>query len=369
MSPQIEIQIIAALTAAACAIPGVFLVLRRMALMSDALSHAILPGIVIAFLFTHSLSSPLLVIGAALAGVATVALVEVLVKTALVREDAAIGLVFPMLFAIGVILVTMYAGNVHLDTDAVLLGELAFAPFDRLVVAGSDAGPRGAWVMGAITLLNLAFIWIFYKELKLSTFDSALAAAAGFAPVAIHYALMTLVSVTAVGAFDAVGSILVVALFIAPPATAYMLTDRLSGMLAISIGAGVLAAISGYQIARQFDTSIAGSMAVASGAIFAVAVLLAPERGVISRLVRRSKQRVEFAVAMLLMHIANHENSPAAEAELDVRSLHRHFRWDAHFTRSIFRRALVAGYTAETGGIAATTPKGRKLLEETVAMV
>lgn len=368
MSPQLEIQIIAALTAAACAIPGVFLVLRRMALMSDALSHAILPGIVIAFLFTGSLTSPLLVLGAALAGLATVILVESLVKTALVREDAAIGLVFPALFAFGVILVTRFAGNVHIDTDAVLLGELAFAPFDRMIISGTDAGPRGAWMMGAIALTNLTFVSIFYKELKLSTFDSALAAAAGFAPAVIHYSLMALVSITAVGAFDAVGSILVVALFIAPPATAYMLTDRLSRMLFISIAAGVMSALIGYQMARYFDTSIAGSMAVATGMIFMLAVLLAPERGLISKIVRRSQQRLEFAVAMLLIHISNHENSQRAEVELNVKGLHSHFRWDARFTRSVLRNAVNRGLASEHNGIVVTTEKGRKLLEDTVAM-
>ncbi|MEA2510996.1 MAG: manganese/zinc/iron transport system permease protein, partial [Thermomicrobiales bacterium] len=126
---QIEIQLIAAVTAAACALPGVFLVLRRMAMMSDAISHSILLGIVLAFFATENLNSPLLVVGAALTGVATVSLVEVLNRTGLVREDAAIGLVFPLLFSVGVILVSRYAGSVHLDIDAVLLGELAFAPF------------------------------------------------------------------------------------------------------------------------------------------------------------------------------------------------------------------------------------------------
>ena len=123
----------------------------------------------------------------------------------------------------------------HLDTDAVLLGELAFAPFDRVVVVGMDIGPRALYLMGGILVLNLLFIAVFYKELKLATFDAGLAAALGFVPVVIHYGLMGLVSITAVGAFDAVGSILVVALMIAPPATAYLLTDRLSRLIGLSV--------------------------------------------------------------------------------------------------------------------------------------
>ena len=146
-----EIILIAILVSAACAIPGVFLVLRKMALMSDAISHAVLPGIVIGFLMTRSLSSPLLFVGAVGTGLLTVILTESLVKTGLVKEDAAIGLVFPALFSTGVILVSRYTGNVHLDIDAVLLGELVFTPLDRISFLGYDMGPSTAWVMGIIS--------------------------------------------------------------------------------------------------------------------------------------------------------------------------------------------------------------------------
>jgi manganese/zinc/iron transport system permease protein len=270
---QIEIQLIAAVVAAACALPGVFLILRRMAMMSDAISHAILFGIVIAFFLTEDLTSPFLIVGAALTGVLTVSLVELLNKSRLVREDAAIGLVFPMLFSIGVILIARYAGNVHLDTDAVLLGELALAPFDRFVVFGTDIGPRALYMMGGVLIINIVFIALFYKELKLATFDPGLAASLGFSPTLIHYALMSLVSVTAVGSFEAVGSILVVALMIAPPAAAYLITDRLSRMIAFSAAIAVIGAICGYWAADVLDVSIAGSMATLAGIIFGLAFL------------------------------------------------------------------------------------------------
>ena len=143
--PQLEIQLVAVVVAVACALPGVFLILRRMAMMSDAISHAILPGIVVGFFITESLGSPLLIVAAALTGLVTVALVELIEHTKLVKEDAAIGIVFPVLFSIGVILIARYAGDVHLDTDAVLLGELAFAELHGQVVAlGVVADPRGA---------------------------------------------------------------------------------------------------------------------------------------------------------------------------------------------------------------------------------
>jgi manganese/zinc/iron transport system permease protein len=192
--PQIEIQLVAAVVAVTCSLPGVFLILRRMAMMSDAISHSILLGIVLAFFVTKDISSPFLIIAAALTGVLTVSLVELLNRTGLVRQDAAIGLVFPLLFSIGVILISRYAGKVHLDTDAVLLGEIAFAPFNRLEMFGYDLGPKAFYLMSGILMLNLLFIIFFYKELKLATFDAGLAAVLGFSPGLIHYGLMALVS-------------------------------------------------------------------------------------------------------------------------------------------------------------------------------
>ncbi|MBW3655851.1 MAG: metal ABC transporter permease, partial [Gemmatimonadetes bacterium] len=335
MVPEQEIQWIAAVTAAACALPGVFLVLRRMALMSDAISHAILLGIVVGFFVTENIASPLLVGAAALTGVLTVSLVELLDRTRLVREDAAIGLVFPALFSIGVILIARFAGSVHLDIDAVLLGELAFAPFNRLVVNGVDLGPRILWLMSAILLLNAAFIAAFYKELKLTTFDAALASALGFAPGVVHYAFMTLVSVTAVGAFDAVGSILVVALMIAPPAAAYLLTDRLPRMIGLSVAIGVASSLSGYWMSYLFDVSIAGSMATMTGVAFGLVFLLAPERGLLALARRRARQRWEFAQTMLAIHLMNHENSPDAAEENRESHLHAHLRWEQEFARRV----------------------------------
>jgi manganese/zinc/iron transport system permease protein len=365
-TPQIEIQLIAAVTAVACALPGVFLVLRRMALMSDAISHAILLGIVLAFFIVEDLSSPLLIVGAALTGVLTVSLVELLNRTRLVREDAAIGLVFPVLFSIGVILIARFAGNVHLDVDAVLLGELAFAPFDRFVVAGYDIGPQALFVMGAILLLNVAFIGVFYKELKLATFDAGLAAALGFSPALIHYALMSLVSVTAVGAFDAVGSVLVVALMIVPPATAYLLTDRLPRMLGLSALLGVLCAVGGYWLARALDASIAGSMATMSGALFGLVFLVAPERGLLALARRRTRQRWEFAQAMLAIHLFNHEGRPEAAMESRVEHLDEHLRWQPEFAIQVVRQAERRGLVVLRDGSLALTEQGRQVARQAI---
>ena len=368
MSPEQEIQWIAAVTAAACALPGVFLVLRRMALMSDAISHAILLGIVLAFFVVQDITSPFLVAAAAATGVLTVSLVELLNRTRRVKEDAAIGLVFPALFSIGVILISRFAGDVHLDVDAVLLGELAFAPFRRLVVGGVDVGPKTLWVMVGILLLGLACIAAFYKELKLTTFDAALAGALGFAPGLVHYAFMTLVSVTAVGAFDAVGSVLVVALMIAPPAAAYLLTDRLPRMIALSVGIGVASALAGYWMSYLLDVSIAGSMATMTGVAFALAFLFAPERGMLALARRRARQRWEFAQALLAIHLLNHEASPEAAMENRESHLHEHLRWQPDFARQVVRRAQGAGLVSRMNGDRlALTERGRTVARQTVA--
>jgi manganese/zinc/iron transport system permease protein len=364
--PQIEIQLIAVVVAAACALPGVFLVLRRMALLSDAISHAVLVGIVLAFFVTGNLSSPLLVVGAALAGLATVLLVELLHRTRLVREDAAIGLVFPALFSVGVILISRHASNIHLDTDAVLLGELAFAPFERFAVAGYDLGPQALAVMTAILVLNAALIALFYKELKLATFDAGLAAALGFAPALIHYGLMTLVSVTVVGAFDAVGSVLVVALMIVPPAAAYLITDRLSRMLILSVVIGVVSALGGYWMAHWFDASIAGSMATVTGIVFGLVFLLAPERGLAALALRRRRQRWDFAQTMLAIHLFNHEGKPEADRENRVEHLSEHLRWAPTFATQVVRRAERQGIVGRSNGHLVLTADGRERARDAI---
>ncbi len=363
---QLEIQLIAATVAAACALPGVFLVLRRVSLMSDAISHAILPGLVLAFFVTEDLASPLLIVAAAATGVLTVVLIEALNRTGRVKEDAAIGLVFPLLFSIGVILIARFASGVHLDVDAVLLGELAFAPFNRFVVGGTDLGPQALWVMGPILALNLAFLAVFFKEIKLSTFDAGLAAALGFAPGALHYGLMALVSVTAVGAFDAVGSVLVVALMIAPPATAYLLTDRLTTMLGLSALVGVASAVGGYWAAHALDTSIAGAMATGCGVLFALAFAFAPERGMVAMARRRCAQRRSFAEKMLAVHLLHHENTPQEDRECRVPHLQEHLRWTHDFARLAVDAAERDGYVLRRADRLALTASGRVYAQESM---
>jgi manganese/zinc/iron transport system permease protein len=366
MTADVEILAIAVVTAVACALPGAFLVLRRMAMTADAISHSILPGIVIAFLFTGSLSSPLLLVAAAATGVFTVALIEALNRSHLVAEDAAIGIVFPALFSIGVILVARAADQVHIDTDVVLLGELAFAPFDRLVVAGVDLGPKALVSMAAILVLDVLLIVVAGKELKLATVDEDQAAVLGFSPGILHYVLMAAVSVTAVGAFNAVGSILVVALMIGPPATAWLLTDRLGPMLWLSAGTGAVSAALGYLAARLADVSIAGAMATAAGVVFTLALTAAPGRGLVAQARRRGRQRLEFHTRMLLVHLLHHAGGPDEARENSVAGLHRHLGWSASETRQVVRHAEGRGLVGRRDALLVPTEAGRGLAQDAV---
>jgi manganese/zinc/iron transport system permease protein len=220
--------------------------------------------------------------------------------------------------------------------------------------------------MGLILLLNIIFITLFYKELKLATFDAALAATLGFSPALIHYGLMTIVSITAVGAFDAVGSILVVALMIAPPVAAYLLTDRLPRMLILSGLIGIGAAIGGYWLARQLDASIAGSMASMAGLIFGLVFLFAPQRGLVAVALRRSRQRWDFAQTMLAIHLGNHEGTSQAQDENRVDHLWEHLRWQPAFAEQVIRYAERKGTVRRQRGYLFLTEAGRSLVEHAV---
>jgi manganese/zinc/iron transport system permease protein len=231
---------------------------------------------------------------------------------------------------------------------------------------GYDLGPVSLFVMGAILALNLVFVVLFYKELKLATFDAGLAATLGFAPGLIHYALMGLVSVTAVGAFDTVGSILVVAMMIAPPITAYLLTDRLSTMIGLSVLIGVLSAISGYWLAHFLDASIAGSMASTMGILFGLAFLLAPERGLIAMVQRRAHQRWDFAQTMLVIHLLNHEGRPEEANENHVEHLHEHIRWQPSFAWQVVKRAQRRGLILIQDAQLSLTERGRQLAHQAI---
>lgn len=303
MSADFVIITTGILVAVPCALLGTLLVLRQMAMMGDAISHAVLPGIVVAFFISESLGPLTSLVGAGAFGLLCAVLVEKLRNTGRVREDSSIGIVFTALFALGVFLISRFATDVHIDLEHVLYGEIAFSPLNSLIIGGLNLGPRSFWALGIVTVLTVALVALLYKELKIGTFDPGLAAAVGLSPVLVHYLLMGAVSVTTVGAFDSVGAILVVAFLIVPPATAYLLTDRLLRMMALSVLLGVTSSVAGYYLAALLDVAIAGMMAVVAGALFVSALLLSPSRGLVAGLLRRRRNRRAFTRGLLLARI------------------------------------------------------------------
>lgn len=275
------------LCAVASALLGNFLVLRRLSMLGDAVSHAILPGLAVAFFVSNSRSSLPMFLGAVIVGVLTALFTEWIRGIGRVEEGASMGVVFTSLFAIGLIMIVQAADRVDLDAGCVLYGAIELTPLDRVTLLGMDI-PRAVVLLAGVTILNLLFVVVFFKELKLSSFDPALATSMGFSSSVMHYALMILVAITAVASFESVGNILVVAMLIVPPAAAYLLTDRLGLMIVLSSVIAAVGASSGHVAAvtvpRWFgyqSTTTAGMMAVMVGILFVVALLFAPHQGVL----------------------------------------------------------------------------------------
>lgn len=259
------------LVAAACGLIGSYIVLRRMALVGDAISHSLLPGIVVAFLVTQSRGGFPVLIGAVAAGILTTVLIGVISKKSRVKSDAALGIAFSTLFALGVILIALYADHVDLDADCVLYGEIAFVPLaEALDIVGLDWGPWPVVRMGLVCLLTLSLILLYYKELLVTSFDPGLALSLGIPAAWFHYGLMIGLSIVIVSAFEAVGVILVIAMLIFPGVTSSLISTRLPVILGLSVAFPVLYSLLGVHLALWLDCSIAGAMAVVAFGLFLV---------------------------------------------------------------------------------------------------
>jgi manganese/zinc/iron transport system permease protein len=352
-----------ALVGIAASLLGAFLVLRKSSMLSDAISHSIVFGIVIVWLLTHQQSGPVQILGAALTGVLTVFLTELLVNSRKVKTDAATGLVFPVLFSVGVLLINLYARDVHIDQHTVLLGEIGFVWLDTVPLGPYDVPQALVW-MGVMTLVNFLFVTLFYKELKLATFDEGLAKALGFAPVALFYALLALTSATAVAAFDAVGAVLFIAFVIVPPSAAYLLTDRLWKMILYGSLISVASSILGYVLAVVWDVSIGGMMAVMTGVFLLLAFLFGPRYGLIAQEVRRRAQRQTNESRALAVHLYNHENDPSQIEENVVGALREHLHWSESRARRVLLQSFDKNLLARDGDTLKLTPKGRAIASE-----
>lgn len=355
----LSVLLIAIITAISCSVIGVFLILRKMSMMTDAISHTVLLGIVLAFLIVPNLDSPFLIFGAVFMGLITVMLTESLVKTKKIKEDAATGVVFPLLFSIAIIIISLSINSVHMDVDAVLLGKLELSSIDKLYVFGVNIGPKLLYVSLLVLIINLVFIKVFFKELKIISFDSALATVLGFSPVIIHYLLMALVSLTAVTAFSAVGSILVVALMIGPGATAMMFTKDLKQTIIYSALIAIFNSLVGYGFAIIIDVTIAGVIATTTLITFLLVLLFNPKSGVVFKVIRRKNQKEEFDFIILLMHLYNHEGTKQEAVELNIDSIHIELNWSENKVRHFVDLGLRENYIVEENSIIKLTELGK----------
>lgn len=347
------VLLIALITSATCSIVGVFLVLRKMGMIVDAISHTILLGIVLGFTLTKSLTSPFLIVGAAAIGLVTVYLIELLVKSRRMNEDAATGIIFPLLFSIAVIMISLEFSHVHLDIDMVLVGNILVSSFEPLIIHGVYLGPKMLYLMGGVLLLNALFVTVFYKELKIVSFDPLLASVLGFAPFYLHYALMALVSLTAVLAFHVMGTILVIALMIGPAISALMLTKNLHWTIINSVIIAAIDTTIGYYLALLFDVSVSGMIATITLLVFLLIVSFAPRKGVLIRLVKRKKLKDSYAMALLLLHLFEHQASQT------VGDLTHAFHWPKSYCLKIIRRAKKEGYITNAHHAYAITERGQ----------
>lgn len=296
----------AAACSALCGLLGVYLVLRRLSMLGDAISHAVLPGLAGAFLLSGTRDLGPMLVGAATVGLLTAAASAALARSGRVREDAAMGIVFTTLFALGVVIIAVLPSRLHLDADHVLYGNLEQVFLAVPVgLPWSIAGvplqaPRPFATVAATLLICAVLAVLFFKELKLVAFDPALATAMGFSAAVVHYAVITAVAGASVVCFEAVGSVLVVAMLVAPAATAHLLTDRLGRMTVLSVILGISAGLLGSLAAIATDVKVAGMIAVVGGGQFALAALFAPQHGAVPKLSRRLSLRLRVVREDLL---------------------------------------------------------------------
>lgn len=343
------IVVAGALCALSCALLGNFLVLRKMSMMGDAISHAVLPGLAVAFLITGSRESWPMFIGAAIVGVLTAVFTQWINRFGKVDESAAMGVVFTGLFALGLILIVRAADKVDLDPGCVLYGALE-------TIAGEAIGggiPPTVIKLGAIFCINALFVILFYKELKLSSFDPELSTTLGKNATFLHYALMSLVAMTTVASFEMVGSVLVVAMLIVPPATAYLLTRQLRWMILLSLAIALISASLGHYTAlrapgwfgfgENVSTLTSGMMAVIAGLLFLLAMLFSPQYGVVSRMFHQAMLAIRIAREDLLGLLYRAEEARSTVATPTATAVALRSLWTAHEIGPIVARAARAG--------------------------
>ena len=278
------IMLMSIFVALPCGLIGNFLIWRQIALIGDAISHSLVPGIVLAFLITLSRSTSVMFIGAIISGLFTTFLIEFLHRKIKIQTDAALGIVFSTFFAIGIILISLFADHVDLDTECVLFGDISYTPLATPIKLGQWViGPLPVVRMGFVCVIVIILLLLFYKELLITSFDQVLANLLGIPSAMIHYGLMLVLSIVIVSAFEAVGAVLVIAMLIFPGATSLLLSNQLFIILIFSSFFSIIYTIGGIHLALLFNCSIAGSIVVTASILFIFIWILAPKNGLIAR--------------------------------------------------------------------------------------
>lgn len=295
--------VVAAVCSLSCSMLGCYLVLKRMSLLGDAINHGVLPGIALAVLWSGQITSYYLFFGAMVFGLLTALLSQTLHAVGGVSEDSSLGVVFTSFFALGVLLISKFIRGVDLDTECVFLGNL-----DQVLVRVEEVLP----VQLLALAVTLSFVVLFWKEMKVAIFDAELATAMGFSAILLHYTLVVLVAGVAVTSFEAVGSILVLAMLIVPGATAHLLTDRLDRMFLLAGTCALLSAFFGCVLSFYCNTNSAGMLAVVAGVLFVAAVIFSPRHGIVARIWRGWQLTLRIAGEDILsaLYRAEESNTP-----------------------------------------------------------
>ena len=361
---ELETLLIANLVAINCSIVGVFVVAKRISMLSDGISHAILLGIVISFFLIKDLSSPLLFLGAVCSGILLSLLVEFFRSTQLLSHDTALGIFFPFFFSLGIFLISRYAGNIHLDIDAVILGELAYAPFVRIELFGYDIGSQSFIFALIILFFLLLIILILYKEIFLFCFDVSLAQILKFHPKIFRYGLILLLSIITVSSFEAMGSLLVVSLLIVPAVSAIMLTENFGKVILLSVLIAIVFSTLGFYSAFYFDLVISGMITSLLGIFFFFVLLFNPHSGMIFRLVKNKKKKLDSALRLLLVHLSQHNFTKREEEECHQEKIWTHLSWKQNLAKKIIKLSQQENLVYCKNNILFLTEDGRQRAKE-----
>ncbi len=342
---------IATVTSVTCALCGSLLLVARKSMVSEGLSHAVLPGLVLAFVLVRDYNSPWLILSAAASGMVMVWLTQLVQRSGLVDDDAGLGIVFAGMFSVGILLVTANLRNTHFHADCIVDGNLALAPLDRLEIGGTDWGPRSWVVMCVMLFVVTTFVVVAFKELRAGIFDPTLARRFGLRPALLQFVWLGIVSTTTVAAFNVAGSILIVALMIAPPAAACLLTDRLDRLMVVASLVAVAGSIGGFQVAVLIDVSPTGPIASFAGLLFLLVFAFAPRRGLVAKWWERVQHRAEIG-ELLVLEMVSTGGREAVDTIVAP---------PAERVRTI-ARLMAGGHLHESNGELQVTPAGEERL-------